>query len=313
MTRPLWPEGPVARTQLICTIGPASVDRADDLVRAGMDIARINFSHGTPADHERAARVVLEASAAVGAHVGLLFDLRGPKVRLGALREGAIELRTGGRFLLRSDGGSADAESAGTNHPGLVGDLRVGDHVFLADGAAELRVSAVSDAVETEVVRGGTIRTAAGVNVPADRLSLPALSDGDRDDARRAVALGAAIEGFAAILDVADSIMVARGDLGVEIPFEEVPIVQKELLRAARERGRPAAVATQMLESMIAAPRPTRAEASDVANAVLDGADAVLLSAETAIGRYPVAAAEAAARISRAAEAAAARWATSSA
>ncbi len=316
-----------------------------------MDVARINFSHGDAAQHAAAADAVRKAAAATGRAVALLADLRGPKVRLGemtgdatGMTGAAIELRTGDRFTLRSGPGPVDQRSAGTNHPRLHEDVRAGDRILLADGAVELRVIETSDGVLTEVVAGGTIRSRAGVNVPGDRLSLPALSDRDRGDVVRAIELRAdivaqsfvrraedvaqlraligaqpvhvmakietraAIEDLDGILDVADSIMVARGDLGVEIPFEEVPIVQKELIRAARGRRRPVVVATQMLESMVDAPRPTRAEASDVANAVLDGADAVMLSAETAIGRHPVAAADAAVRICVAAEAAAERW-----
>lgn len=311
-----------------------------------MDVARINFSHGDAEQHSAAADAVRRAAAATGRAIALLADLRGPKVRLGEMTGDAIELRTGDRFTLRSDPGPVDQSSAGTNHPRLHEDLRAGDRILLADGAVELRVVETARAgVLTEVVVGGTVRSRAGVNVPGERLSLPALSDRDRGDVVRAIELGAeivaqsfvrraedvaqlrelvgretvqvmakvetrsAIEDIERILAVADSIMVARGDLGVEIPFEEVPIVQKELIRAARARRRPVVVATQMLESMVDAPRPTRAEASDVANAVLDGADAVMLSAETAIGSHPVAAADAAVRICTVAEAAAERWA----
>ena len=212
-------------------------------------------------------------------------------------------------------------------------DGQIGDRVFLADGAVELRVTAVDDGVRTEVVRGGSIRSRAGVAIPAARLSSPALTTKDRSDIPRAVAIGAnyvglsfvrsaedvvelrrllgtdgpaivakietrpAVDSFDAILDVADAVMIARGDLGVEMPYEEVPLIQKQLVRRALDHGVPSIVATQMLESMTAAPRPTRADASDVANAVFDGADAIMLSGETAIGAYPVQAAEAAVRI----------------
>jgi pyruvate kinase len=217
----------------------------------------------------------------------------------------------------------------------LAQDLQPGDRILLADGAAELRVATTSGYVVTEVVRGGTVRSRAGVSVPSERLSAPPLTDKDRDDAPRAVGLGVdyvaqsfvrraddirtlrallgeapppivakietrpAVDDFDAILDVVDAVMIARGDLGVELPYEEVPIIQKQLVRRALDRGIPTIVATQMLESMVEAPRPTRAEASDVANAVFDGADAIMLSAETAIGRYPILAAEAAVRIAR--------------
>ena len=206
----------------------------------------------------------------------------------------------------------------------MAADVRIGDPIFLADGAAELRVTGLDDGVRTEVVRGGTIRSRAGVAIPAARLSSPALTAKDRTDIPRAIAIGAsyvgqsfvrgaddvvelrrllgtdgpgivakietrpAVESFDAILEVADAVMIARGDLGVEMPYEEVPLIQKQLVRRALDRGVPSIVATQMLESMTAAPRPTRAEASDVANAVFDGADAIMLSGETAIGAYPV-------------------------
>ena len=217
----------------------------------------------------------------------------------------------------------------------LARDLQPGDRVLLADGAAELRVASTSDDVVTEVVRGGIVRSRAGVSVPSERLSAPPLTDKDRADAPRAVGLGVdyvaqsfvrraddirtlrallgeapppivakietrpAVDDFDAILDVVDAVMIARGDLGVELPYEEVPIIQKQLVRRALDRGIPTIVATQMLESMVEAPRPTRAEASDVANAVFDGADAIMLSAETAIGKFPILAAEAAIRIAR--------------
>ena len=326
------------RTQLVCTIGPASVGRAGELAEAGMEIARLNFSHGSPRDHERVVAAVREAKTADGAAVALMTDLPGPKVRLGPLAGGSAQLVAGQTFVLRPAHSPADASGAGTNHPGIATDLRPGDTVLLADGAAELRVVRSDADVVTEVVRGGTVRSGAGVNVPSERLSLPALSDRDRafvegslsfgaqfvaqsfvrraDDVKQLRALlggsparivakietRAAIDDIQEILRVSDAIMVARGDLGVEIPFEEVPIVQKDLMRAASDAGVMAIVATQMLESMVDAPRPTRAEASDVANAVLDGADAVLLSAETAIGAYPVEAARAAVRICRYAE-----------
>ena len=326
------------QTQLVCTIGPATAARVPELVAAGMDIARVNFSHGSTSDHTQAVAAVREAAGAAGRPIALMTDLPGPKVRLGRLRGRSVDLQTGQSFVLRRDDQPGDAAGAGTNHPGIVDDLHPGDPIFLADGAAELRVVRSDEKVVTEVVRGGRIRSGAGVNVPSARLSLPALTERDRRLVGTALSFGAefvaqsfvrraedvaelrtllgsvpprivakietrsAITDIRAILRVADAIMVARGDLGVEIPFEEVPIVQKDLIRLAVERGVMVIVATQMLESMVESPRPTRAEASDVANAVLDGAHAVLLSAETAIGAYPVEAARAAVRICRYAE-----------
>ena len=324
------------RTKLICTIGPASARRIDQLAAAGMDVARINFSHGTNASHAAAARAVRRAAAAGPRPLAILTDLAGPKIRLGDLASGSMDLVAGRPFVLRVSGAKGalgDASSANVSYRRMAADVRIGDSIFLADGAAELRVTGLDDGVRTEVVRGGTIRSRAGVAVPAARLSSPALTARDQSDIPRAVAIGAsyiglsfvrsaddvielrrllgrdgpaivakietrpAVESFDAILDVADAVMIARGDLGVEMPYEEVPLIQKQLVRRALDHGVPSIVATQMLESMTAAPRPTRAEASDVANAVFDGADAIMLSGETAIGAYPVQAAEAAARI----------------
>ena len=305
-----------------------------------MDIARINLSHGTRAEHATAARRVRAAGVAAGRRLGLLVDLPGPKVRLGAFADGQAELRTGSMVAIVRRQGPASPSRLTTSHPGLVDDLRAGDRVLLADGEVELVAHEIGEDVILEVIRGGTIRSRAGVSVPAGRLSLPALTERDIALVDKLPALGPdlvgqsfvrtatdvealrnalggdgpriiakvetrpAVEAIASILAASDGIMVARGDLGVEIPFAEVPIVQKRLIAAARVADRPSIVATQMLESMILASRPTRAEASDVANAVLDGADAVMLSAETAIGRFPVEATAAAAAIVAHAEAA---------
>ena len=306
-----------------------------ELVSAGMDVARLNFSHGTPDLLAEWARATRAAAVAAGRPVAVLADLAGPKIRLGELSEGSVRLEPGGRFVLRARNGVGDAGGAHVSYRRLASDVRVGDRVLLADGAAEVRVVKTDDDVETEVVRGGTIRSRAGVSIPSARLSSPALTPKDRADAPRALALGAdyiaqsfvrrasdvealrdvlgrdgppivakietraAIDDFDAILATVDSVMIARGDLGVELPYEEVPIIQKQLVRRALDRGVPSIVATQMLESMISSPRPTRAEASDVANAVFDGADAIMLSGETAIGAHPILAAEAAVRICR--------------
>jgi pyruvate kinase len=318
------------RAKLVCTIGPASADRVDELVAAGMDVARINFSHGGPDDHARAVESVRRAAGVVA----VLVDLPGPKIRLGDLATPTVRLESGAAFVLRPASAAAgDASGAGVSYAHLAADVRAGDRILLADGAVELRVISVDGEVRTEVVRGGLIRPHAGVSVPSDRLSQGALTDADRAAVPRALAIGAdyiaqsfvrgaadveelrallgndgppivakietrpAVDDFDAICEAADAVMIARGDLGVELPYEEVPILQKQLVRRALDLGVPSIVATQMLESMVTAPRPTRAEASDVANAIFDGADAIMLSAETAIGDYPVIAAEAAVRI----------------
>jgi pyruvate kinase len=324
------------RTKLVCTIGPASEGRVPELVEAGMDVARLNFSHGTPEDHERAAGAVRSASAAAGRPIAILGDLSGPKIRLGKLGEDTATLETGARFELRARPWIGTARAAGVSHRRLAQELKPGDRVLLADGAVELTVLACNgDTVVTEVVRGGTVRSHAGVNVPSERLSGSALTSKDRADVPRLTRIGvdyvaqsfvrraddvralrrllgdggppivakietrAAIDDFDEICEVADAVMIARGDMGVELPYEQVPILQKQLVRRALDRGIPTIVATQMLESMVASPRPTRAEASDVANAIFDGADAIMLSAETAIGAHPLLAAEAAIRICR--------------
>ncbi|MDH5242678.1 MAG: pyruvate kinase [Chloroflexota bacterium] len=324
------------RTKLVCTIGPATASRARELVDAGMDVARINFSHGSPAARALGSGRVRRAADAAGRPVALLADLSGPKIRLGEFDGGSATLEAGEHFALRSGvPGRGDRHGATVSYPRLVADVRPGDAILLADGAAQLEVTAVEDVVHTEVIRGGTVRSRQGVSIPSERVTTPALTRKDRSDVPRVLDLGAdfvaqsfvrsasdvlqlrallgeggppviakietrsAIDDFDAILDVADAVMIARGDMGVELPYEEVPIIQKQLVRRALDRGIPSIVATQMLESMLVSPRPTRAEASDVANAVFDGADAIMLSGETAVGSFPILAAEAAVRIIR--------------
>jgi pyruvate kinase len=327
-------------TKLICTLGPAAstLERVEALAAAGASVFRINLSHGTRADHERAADLVRMVEARVGRTLGLLADLPGPKVRLGTVSPEPLQLAAGQRFELRLDGSAGDPSGASVTHPGLGNDVERGDRILLADGAVELVVQEAGDPIVTECVREGEIRSRAGVNVPSDRLGLPAVTDRDREGLALGLELGVdlvaqsfvrraadvralrelmgdravpvvakvetrmAVDDAEAIIAAADGLMVARGDLGVELPMEDIPILQKELLYQARAAGRPSIVATQMLESMQHAPRPTRAEANDVANAVLDGADAVMLSSETAIGEYPVEAAAAAIRIADVAE-----------
>jgi pyruvate kinase len=337
------------RTKLMCTLGPATsgVDAVVALAEAGADIFRVNFSHGSDEEHARAVADVRGAEDRVDRPLAVLADLPGPKVRLGKLKGEKVRLEAGGRFELRpGTAGSGEApkeegdqDGAAVGYDGLARDLREGDRVLLADGAVELRVDSIEgDVVTTVVVRSGKVGSGQGVNVPAERLGLPAVTDRDDEGLRVALDLGVegvlqsfvrsasdvdelrsrmgphplpimakietapAVSAFDEVLGSAEGIMVARGDLGVELPMEELPILQKELIRRARAMGVPAVVATQMLESMQHAQQPTRAEANDVANAVLDGADAVMLSAETAVGEYPVEAAEAATRIAAYAE-----------
>ncbi len=327
--------------KLVCTLGPATGTRAGirALADAGCEVFRVNLSHGDSSTHAELIGAVRSVSEELGRDLAVMADLPGPKIRLGELSAEPLALATGDGFVLRPGGPPGDAAGAPTTYPGLARDLRPGDRVLLADGAVELVVRGIrGDEVVTECVRAGSLRSRAGVNIPAERLSLPAITERDRrglaavleldvdlvaqsfvrsgDDlvglralmGDRLVPIVAkvetrpAVEAFDQVLARADAIMVARGDLGVELPMEEIPVLQKELLRRSRAAGKPTIVATQMLESMVHAPRPTRAEASDVANAVLDGADAIMLSAETAIGEFPVEAALAAARIAEVAE-----------
>ncbi|MEA2677708.1 MAG: pyruvate kinase [Chloroflexota bacterium] len=327
------------RTKQVCTIGPASADKIQELVAAGMDVARINFSHGTPDDHKAYVHAVRAAAHSARRSVAVMVDLPGPKLRLGEIEGGEARLATGSQFALRSDGAAGDTAGAGIRGADLGAKLQVGDRVLMADGSVELKVTEITAGqVMTDVVNGGLIRTRSGVNIPSERFGDGGLTDEDRAAVPRALELRvdmlaqsfvrnatdvadlkamlpadgprvvakietrAALDDFDAIAAAADGIMVARGDLGVDIPFEDVPMIQKDLLRRAADADRFTIVATQMLESMTGAARPTRAEASDVANAVLDGADAVMLSAETAIGAYPVEALSALGRICLAVE-----------
>jgi pyruvate kinase len=332
---------PIARTKLVCTLGPATNTPAfvRGLVAAGASIFRVNFSHGTPRDHERAVELVRSAEEDGDRALAGLADLPGPKVRLGEVDPDPFRFTPGQLFDLRPQG-RPDGSGTTTTYIDLADDLREGDRVLLADGAVELLVVGIDGrSVRTECLRGGIVRSGQGVNVPAERLGLPAVTARDREGLARALDLGVdlvaqsfvraaddvielrslmgerlvpivakletkpAIENIDAILAATDALMVARGDLGVELPMEEIPLLQKDLLRRARAASRPVVVATQMLESMIRTPRPTRAEATDVANAVLDGADAIMLSGGTAIGEYPFEAAAAATRIASAVEA----------
>ena len=328
------------RTKIVATIGPVSRGRPmlERLVRAGVDVVRLNFSHGEPEDHLQVMRAVREISAALDRPIAVLQDLSGPKIRTGRLRGGQpVSLVDGARILITTDESvEGDGSVISTTYPALSADVRPGDRILLDDGNLELRVIRTTDKeVQCEVVHGGLLRPNKGMNLPGVKISAPALTDKDRrdlaigikngvdfvaisfvrraadvDQARAAIAaLGGtapviakiekreAVEDLGAIVAAADGVMVARGDLGVELATEEVPTLQKRIIQMANAAGKAVITATQMLESMIEHPRPTRAEASDVANAILDGTDAVMLSAETAAGRYPVEAVETMARI----------------
>ncbi len=326
------------RAKIVCTLGPATTtpDRIVELVDAGMDVARLNLSHGTYADHEHAYRLVRQASDRSGHSVGILVDLQGPKIRLGTVNGGPVQLDEGAQFTITTRDVDGDASVCSTTYDGLPGDVTEGDDILIDDGRVRLLVEKVdSTDVITRVVVPGKISDHKGINLPGVAVSVPALSEKDKADLRWALHLTAdfialsfvrsaadaddvrevmreegvflpiiakiekpqAIENIEEIVDAFDGFMVARGDLGVECPLEDVPFLQKQVIDAARRHAKPVIVATQMLESMISAPRPTRAEASDVANAVLDGADAVMLSGETSVGEYPIETVETMARI----------------
>jgi pyruvate kinase len=313
----------------VCTLGPAtsSMERIRELVEAGMDVARLNLSHGTYAEHEEIYRRVRAASDESGHGVGIFVDLQGPKIRLGHFKEGSTRLTTGQSFTITTRELDGNNEIASTTYQGLPGDVSSGDQILIDDGKVRLRVTEVDgDEVHTQVVTGGRISDHKGINLPGVPVSVPAMSEKDIEDLRWGLHLTVdfialsfvrsasdvedvrkimreegvllpviakiekpqAIDNLDEIVRAFDGFMVARGDLGVECPLEDVPFLQKRVVEKARRNAKPVIVATQMLESMISNPAPTRAEASDVANAVLDGADAVMLSGETSVGEYPI-------------------------
>lgn len=312
--------------KIVATLGPASstLERIRALAQAGADVFRFNFSHGTHADHAARFEIVRAAERERGRPIGVIADLQGPKLRVGTFAEGRVRLDAGARFRLDLDPSPGDASRAPLPHPEIFEALRAGADLLLDDGKIRLTVERCGkDFADTVVVAGGPLSDRKGVNVPNVVLPISALTDKDRADLNFALELGVdwialsfvqrpedvaearrliagraavmakiekpqAIDRLDEIIDLADGIMVARGDLGVEMPPEVVPGLQKKIVRAARAAGKPVIVATQMLESMIQSPSPTRAEASDVATAVFDGADALMLSAESASGEYPV-------------------------
>ena len=331
------------RAKIVCTLGPAtsSAEQVAALVESGMDVARLNFSHGAHADHETAYRLVREASDRTGHAVAILADLQGPKIRLGTFADGPVLWATGSRVCITVDDVEGTADRVSTTYKDLANDVHVGDRLLVDDGKLALSVVAVDGSdVWCLVVEGGEVSNNKGLSLPGISVSVPALSDKDVEDLRFALHLSVdfialsfvrspkdidlvrdvmrqedvevpviaklekpeAVDNLEAIVEAFDGIMVARGDLGVELALEAVPLVQKRAIEVAREHNKPVIVATQMLESMISSSRPTRAEASDVANAVLDGTDAVMLSGETSVGRYPVAAVRTMDRIIKAVE-----------
>ena len=332
------------RAKIVCTLGPATStqERINALITAGLDVARLNLSHGSHADHLNSYRLVRAGSDAIGRSVGVLADLQGPKIRLGEFPGGPVLLTAGDEFTITTDDIPGDRHEASTTYQGLADDVRAGDRILIDDGNVQVDVTGVAGTrVRTRVAVGGRVSDHKGINLPGVAVSAPALTAKDQEDLRWALATGVdivamsfvrgpddamvarkimnkagrsgvpliakiekpeAVRVLPEIVDAFDGIMVARGDLGVELPLEQVPAVQSRAIALARERARPVIVATQMLESMISAPRPTRAEVSDVAGAVVEGADAVMLSAETSVGAYPVETVATMARIVSAAE-----------
>jgi pyruvate kinase len=331
-------------TKILATLGPAtdSPDLIRSLFKAGVDVFRLNASHGVQEDHERRIDLVRSIAAEMEVHAGILLDLQGPKIRLGTFENGGCRLETGSRFCITVESVTGTCERASTTYKEFVKDVKAGDRILLADGSVELKAqSKTSTDVICEVVSGGPISDRKGINLPGVEVSSPSMTRKDIADVRWGVAKGidfialsfvrkrddvlklrayleeadthipvvAKIEkpegwkNLDQILEESDGVMVARGDLGVEMALEKVPFIQKSIIERARKHGKFVITATQMLESMIEHPFPTRAEVSDVANAIYDGTDAVMLSAETSAGQYPVEAARMMARIALEAEA----------
>ncbi|NLJ54988.1 MAG: pyruvate kinase [Intrasporangiaceae bacterium] len=317
------------RAKIVCTLGPAtsSKDAIVALVSAGMDVARLNLSHGSHEDHSANYLKVREASDEVGRAVGVLADLQGPKIRTGRFAGGPITLAPGDRFTITTRDVPGSQDEVGTTYAGLPGDVHIGDRLLVDDGKISFQAIEVTETdVVCTVLEGGVLSNNKGINLPGVAVSVPALSEKDKEDLRFALELRVdfvalsfvrsakdmddvraimdevgitvpviakiekpqAVDNLDEIIEAFDGLMVARGDLGVELPLEEVPLVQKRAVEQCRRHGKPVIVATQVLESMITNSRPTRAEASDAANAVLDGADAIMLSGETSVGAFPI-------------------------
>jgi pyruvate kinase len=325
-------------TKIVCTIGPATANRKmmNKLIRAGMDVARLNFSHGEKSQFEEWIQMIREESESMQKTVAILQDLPGPKIRIGKIQDGEVILKTGSLFILKTGPDEGSENAVQISYSKLPQEVSVEDPIFIDDGHIRLKVTRVfSNEIETKVIAGGKLRSEQGINVPQSDLSMPFLSEHDLTQLEFGLAqdvdwvalsfvrsaedieqvrsfcqtkgkspkLMAKIERREALLHLeqivksCDGVMVARGDLGVEIPVEQVPLAQKKIIGLANRLGKPVVTATQMLESMVEQPWPTRAEVADIANAVLDGTDAVMLSQETAIGKYPLQAVEIMARV----------------
>ena len=326
------------RAKIVCTMGPAveSLEKVRELIDAGMNMARLNLSHGGYPEHQARMDQVRQAAKEAGVPVAILVDLQGPKIRLARFKAGPHDLVRGDVFTITTDDVEGTKDRVGTTYKGLPGDCKKGDRILIDDGKVTVEVLEVKgNDVVTKVIEPGAVSNNKGINLPGVAVSVPALSEKDKDDLRWGLKAGAdfialsfvrsaddildvhrimdevgiripviakiekpqAVENLQGIVNAFDGIMVARGDLGVELPIEEVPLVQKHCIQLAREAAKPVIVATQMLDSMITNSRPTRAEATDCANAVLDGADALMLSGETSIGAFAIEAVQTMARI----------------
>jgi pyruvate kinase len=326
------------RAKIVCTLGPAveSPEKVRELIAAGMNMARLNLSHGGYPEHQSRLDQVRAAAAEAGVPIAILVDLQGPKIRLARFKDGPHDLARGDIFTITTDDIEGTKDRVGTTYKGLPGDCKPGDRILIDDGKVTVEVTRVSGSdVITQVIEPGTVSNNKGINLPGVAVSVPALSEKDIDDLRWGLKAGAdfialsfvrsaedikdvhqimdeegiripviakiekpqAVDNLVSILDAFDGIMVARGDLGVELPIEDVPLVQKRCVELARDAAKPVIVATQMLDSMITNSTPTRAEATDCANAVLDGADALMLSGETSVGSFAIEAVETMARI----------------
>ncbi|MCC5919798.1 MAG: pyruvate kinase [Cyclobacteriaceae bacterium] len=320
---------PFNKTKIVATVGPASnnKEKLRELIKAGVDVFRLNFSHGTHEIHEKVIQMVTELNEEMGTHAALLQDLQGPKIRTGEVENNGVEIKEGDTFIITTEDMVGTSKKVSTSYQSLAKDVVPGNTILIDDGKIELRVIKTDGKdVHTQVVYGGIVKSRKGINLPDANVSAPSLTEKDEEDLKfgltqpiQWVALSfvrkasdityikniiaqsgkdirivakiekpEAIANIDEIIEVSDALMVARGDLGVEMPMEEVPLLQKMIIEKCRAAYTPVIVATQMLESMIENPRPTRAETNDVANAVLDGTDAVMLSAETAAGTYPV-------------------------
>lgn len=331
------------KTKIICTIGPASEseEKLRELIVAGMNVARFNFSHGTHEEHEEKFQRLRRIRIDMNMPIATLLDTKGPEIRLRDFKEGRVELTRGQKFTLTTEDIPGDASRASITYEGLPGDVKKGTHILIDDGLIGLVVEDVSGSeIHCLVENGGPVSNHKGINVPDVELSMPFISDRDRSDIEFGCRMGydfiacsftrtaddlrevrkilnahdshmqviakienmQGVNNISEILDVADGVMVARGDLGVEVPLEEVPVIQKRIISLAQKKGKIAITATQMLDSMMHNPRPTRAETTDVANAIYDGTAAIMLSGETAAGQYPVEAVKIMGRIAKRAE-----------